>query len=499
MTARAGAPAYAYRRLTAVPLDYGGRQAGGEQVVASAEPRTGAVMQHSQQPEGRTDSDPGPEPEPTPHSAANGRPTPPRSPTIGLGLAAVLTGVWLALTLSGVLPGDRAGIGAASPEPGSMPASVQPSRTESTPAAAATQAATPTLAPTPIPTPTELVPDQLGFVRLEFGPGSEHDYQLGIVPTTLVIGTFDGEVTASINAGQIGEWEYISSGAGSSRRWTSAPAAGQVLWAGGTQLHAVDVISGDDQIVFEAPAPIDHGAISPDGSTAFVALREESANWSVWRVDLQGTAEPELLRPAQPESVAATGIVLARTSSIFVRVAVAPDGASLAVEECGIVCRVWTMDLSTGVQRQYPAADDAGVWPLSGVVGDVVTDIHAYNLTSGERTDRYCVPALQTEGTAVLVCGGEYIGPLQSGGVVIDPRTGASRPLPLEAGQEIIVVPSRNVPNGDTAVELPAGWILAWERVAGDSEAGCHDQDVAWNIDTGDLVPLPGLGPACAL
>jgi hypothetical protein len=268
-----------------------------------------------------------------------------------------------------------------------------------------------------------------------------------------------------------------------------------VLWADGTQLHSVSVISGDDQIMFEASAPIDHGAISPDGSTAFVALREESATWSVWRVDLQGSAEPELLRPAPPAGVAATGIVLARTSSIFVRVAVSPDGVTLAVEECGTVCRVWTMDLSTGDERQYP---DAGVWPLSGVLGDVVTYIHAYNLTSGERTERYCVPALETDGTAVLVCGGEYIGPLQSGGMVIDPRTGASRRLPLEAGREVIVMPREDLSGGYTAVELPAGWILAWERGASDSETGCHDPYVAWNIDTGDLVALPGLGVACA-
>lgn len=369
------------------------------------------------------------------------------------------------------------------------------STTSVTPSAA-TQ--TPTAVATPGPTPTELVLDQLGFVRLEHAAGSESDYREGTVPMTLVVGTLGGAVTARINAGVSGEWDWAMSGSRQLRRWAATPAAGRVLWAGGTQLHAVDVSSGEDRIVHEAPSPIDHGAVSPDGSTAFVALREAgSANWSIWRVDLQGSAEPKLVRPALPEGVAATGTVLARTGSIFVRIAVAPDSNTLAVEECGgSLCRIWTMDLTTGFSRQYPG--DAEVWPLQGVVGNVVLDHGPFNLETAERIDKWCVPALQTDGTAVVVCHGEYETSLQWGADVIDPRSGASRQAPLEEGREVMVARAADLGNGYPGIELPAGWVLAMERMPHVSEDVCdEDRYVAWNIDTGDLVPLPGLGPTC--
>lgn len=400
----------------------------------------------------------------------------------------------VALTLAGVAVGSRVlEIFIESPLPVPTAGPVLPSdAATASPALAASQPAR-----TPEPTPTALALDRLGFVRLEFGEGSEQDWRLGIVPTRLVIGTLDGKVTAKIDAGLDGEWEFTMSGTGVSR-WATAPAAGRVLWAGGTDLHLVDVDSGEDRIVYRAPEAIDHGALSPDGSSAFVALRDEPDSWSVWRIDLESAAEPEKLRAAPSAGVAATGIVLARTASIFVRVAVAPDGATLAVEECGSLCRIWTMDLSTGAARQYAAAEDAGVWPLLGVIGDVVVDSQAFNLGSGERSDGYCVPALQSDGTPVLVCREEDGSPLQWGGDVIDPRTGASRRAPVEAGREVALVTGQDVGRGYSVVELPAGWILAIEQMPSESEDACNGGYVAWNIDTGDLVPLPALGDTCA-
>jgi hypothetical protein len=101
--------------------------------------------------------------------------------------------------------------------------------------------------------------------------------------------------------------------------------------------------------------------------------------------------------------------------------------------------------------------------------------------------------ALPDVGDAVAL-GADGHAYLVRGAVVIDVGTGDEREIPVQDGREIF---DGWVFTSWVGAEMTPGWTLAVEAlsVPADEDEDCNTQFVAMNMETGELVELPVLGP----
>ena len=309
---------------------------------------------------------------------------------------------------------------------------------------------TPTLRPTAGPLELE----DLGFFRI-VGAGDHNDLEVGRLD-----GTIAERVPLLDQMAQPGD----------GGQWATGPRGGLVLFGDGRDLYVIDVNGRGIRRIFSAPSVIHHGALTPDGRTAYFAMREAGpASWSLWRIAVDG-GDPQLVRGRLADSVARHGIVLAAQLLPRAQVAVSPDGGTVAMNECVTRCRVYFFDVATATGQQLSAAESAG--DMAYVVG--------HRILSGVDD----MAALGADGKVVVV----------RGSVLIDPVSGDQRQIPVQEDRTIL---PGWVSTPWLGAEMPPGWALAVEQ--GDAaRQDCNPWYVAMNLDSGAIVKLETLGsPMC--